>query len=36
MSNVQGMLLLCFKISELSDKGKVTIGQIAMTKAWVT
>jgi hypothetical protein len=36
MSNLQGILLLCFKISKLADEGKATIGQIALTKAWVT
>ena len=36
MSTVQAILLMCFRISQLVDEGKATIGQIAMTKAWVT
>lgn len=36
MSNVQAILLLCYRISTLVDQGKASIGQIAMTKAYVT
>lgn len=36
MSNVQAILLSCFRISDLADEGKCTLGQIAMTKAFVT
>ena len=36
MSNTQAIFLLCFRISNLIDQGKATMGQIAMTKAWVT
>jgi hypothetical protein len=36
MSNVQGIVLLCFRISKLIDEGKGSMAQIAMTKAWVT
>ena len=36
MSTVQAIFLMCFRISQLVDEGKASIGQIAMTKAWVT
>lgn len=36
MANTQGVLLMCFRVSKLIDDGKATMGQIAMTKAWVT
>ena len=36
MANTQAMVLLCFRISKLVDENKATIGQIAMTKAWVS
>lgn len=36
MSNTQAVLLMCFRISKLVDEGNVSIGQIAMTKAYVT
>lgn len=36
MANIQAILLACFRISELADQDKVTLGQIAMTKAFVT
>lgn len=36
MSNVQAIVLLCYRISTLVDQNKASIGQIAMTKAYVT
>lgn len=36
MANVQGILLMCMRISKLVDEGKAELGQIAATKAWVT
>lgn len=36
MANTQAIFLLCFRVSNLIDDGKATMGQIAMTKAWVT
>jgi alkylation response protein AidB-like acyl-CoA dehydrogenase len=36
MANTQAVLLMCFRMSKLIDDGKSTMGQIAMTKAWVT
>jgi len=36
MANVQGILLLCMRISKLANEGKVELSQIALTKAWVT
>jgi alkylation response protein AidB-like acyl-CoA dehydrogenase len=36
MSNVQACLLACFRISQLVDEGKASLGQIAMCKAFVT
>ncbi len=34
--NTQAMILQCWRISKLVDEGKATMGQIALTKAWVT
>ncbi len=36
MANTQAIFLLCFRVSKMIDDGKATMGQIAMTKAWVT
>lgn len=36
MSNTQAIFLICFRVSKLIDDGKATMGQIAMTKAFVT
>ena len=36
MGNIQAMLMLCYRLSQLYDSGKAQMGQIAMTKAWVT
>ena len=36
MANVQGILLICIRISNLAQEGKAELGQIALTKAWVT
>lgn len=36
MANTQAILLMCYRISKLADEGKISIGQIAMTKAWAT
>jgi len=36
MANVQGILLLCFRISNMIEDGKATMGQIALAKAWIT
>jgi acyl-CoA oxidase len=36
LANVQAILLMCFRISELADQEKASLGQIAMAKAFVT
>lgn len=36
MSTIQAILLMCYRMSKLVDEDKISIGQIAMTKAWVT
>jgi hypothetical protein len=36
MSNIQGILLLCFRVTRLMEEGKAELGQIALSKAWVT
>lgn len=36
MANTQAVLLMSFRISKMVDEGNVSIGQIAMTKAFVT
>lgn len=36
MATTQAILLMCYRISKMMDDGKIQIGQIAMTKAWVT
>ena len=36
MSNLQAILLACWRVSKLVDEGKANIGQIAMVKAFVT
>ena len=36
MGNIQAMLMLCHRLSQLYDTGKAEMGQIALTKAWVT
>lgn len=36
MANTQAVFLMCYRLSKLADEGKVTIGQIAMGKAWAS
>ena len=36
MANTQAIFLMCFKLAKLADEKKVTIGQVALTKAFVT
>lgn len=36
MSNVQAVMLMCIRISNLVDEGRASLPQIAMTKAFVT
>ena len=36
MSGIQACLLLGCQVSKLADKNKLSIGQIAMTKAYIT
>jgi acyl-CoA oxidase len=36
MSAIQGMLLLCFRISKLVEENQDDIGMISMAKAWIT
>lgn len=36
MANTQAVFLICYRLSKMADQGKVTIGQIAMAKAWVS
>ncbi len=36
MATIQGMLLLCFRISKLVEEGQSQIGMISMAKAWIT
>ncbi len=34
MANTQAILLMCYRLSKMADEGKITIGQIALAKAW--
>lgn len=36
MANTQAMLLMCIRLTKLLEEGKAELGQIALTKAWVT
>jgi acyl-CoA oxidase len=36
MANTQAILMMCFRISQLLDEKKMTIGQVAMGKAFCT
>jgi len=36
MSNVQAILLMCWRLSTLYEEGKATIGMVSMSKAYVT
>lgn len=36
MATVQAIMLYCFRVSQLVDEGKATMGQIATCKAWVS
>ena len=36
MANTQAILLMCIRLSKLVDQDKFTIGQVALTKAYVT
>lgn len=36
MANTQAILLMCYRLSKMADEGKISIGQIAMAKAWCT
>lgn len=36
MGNIQGMLMLAWRISVLYDTGKSDMAQIALAKAWIT
>lgn len=36
MANTQAVTLMAFRISKMVEEGNVTIGQIAMTKAWIS
>ena len=36
MSNTQAVLLMCIRISQLADQGKVNLSQLSLVKAWVT
>jgi acyl-CoA oxidase len=36
MATTQAILLMCCRISKMMDDDIATMGQIAMTKAWVT
>ena len=36
MSSIQAMIMLCWRVANLYDSGKMEMGQAAMTKAWVT
>lgn len=36
MSNIQAIGLVCQRIAEMSDNGELTIGIVAMFKAWTT
>lgn len=36
MGNIQGMLMLAWRISTLYDSGNSDMAQIALAKAWIT
>jgi alkylation response protein AidB-like acyl-CoA dehydrogenase len=36
MSNIQAMLLLAWRVSDLYDNKKAEMGHIALAKAWIT
>ena len=36
MANTQAVYLMCYRLSKLAEEGNITIGQIAMFKAWAT
>lgn len=36
MANTQAVLLMCIRLTKLLEEGKAELGQIALTKAWVT
>lgn len=36
MGNIQGMLMLVWRISTLYDNGTADMSQIALAKAWIT
>ena len=36
MANTQAIFLMCLRLAKLADEKKVTIGQVALTKAFVT
>ena len=36
MSNLQAIMLMCQRAAEMSSNGELTMGHIAMFKAWVT
>lgn len=36
MATTQAMLLMAWRVTKLTEEGKSTIGQIGMTKAWIT
>lgn len=36
MANTQAVLLMCYRISKLGEENKISIGQIAMAKAWTS
>jgi alkylation response protein AidB-like acyl-CoA dehydrogenase len=36
LANVEAILLMCFRMSDLVDEGKANLGQIALCKAFAT
>ena len=36
MANTQAILLMCIRLSKLVESGKFSIGQVALTKAYVS
>lgn len=36
MANTQAVYLMCYRLSKLAEEGNITIGQIAMFKAWAS
>lgn len=36
MGTIQSMLLLCWRVTKLTEENKATMGMIGISKAWLT